>query len=39
MSESDGSSEVKESWLDRWWQLLLILYGLVFILTCAMWHK
>ena len=39
MSDSGHSSEVKESWLDRWWQLLLIGYGLVFILTLAMWHS
>jgi hypothetical protein len=28
-----SSSSVSESWLDRWWPLLVILYGLIFVLT------
>jgi hypothetical protein len=29
------SSSRKSSWLDRWWPLLLILFGLTFISTLA----
>jgi hypothetical protein len=29
------SSSSKSSWLDRWWPLLLILFGLIFISTLA----
>jgi len=25
------SSNTKESWLDRWWPLLVILYGVLFV--------
>lgn len=27
-----SSSHESESWLDRWWQLLVILFGLLFVL-------
>jgi hypothetical protein len=26
-----SSSSESASWLDRWWQLLLILYGVIFV--------
>jgi hypothetical protein len=32
------SLEHKESWLERFWPLLLILFGLVFIFTLALFH-
>jgi hypothetical protein len=25
------SKEFRESWLDRWWQLLVILFGFLFV--------
>jgi len=31
-------SHKSESWLDRWWLLLLILFGLVFISVLAFFH-
>lgn len=31
------SSEHKESWLDRWWTLLLILFGTAFALILGNW--
>jgi hypothetical protein len=26
-----SSSSASESWLDRWWPLLLILFGIIFV--------
>ena len=31
------SNEV-QSWLDRWWPLLIILFGFVFVLILAKFH-
>ena len=32
------SHESKESWLDRWWFLLVILFGVICVLTLDLWH-
>jgi hypothetical protein len=32
------SSHERGSWLDRWWPLLLISFGLLFIGTLALFH-
>ena len=34
MSGSNGS----ESWLDRWWPLLLITFGLIFVSVLVSFH-
>jgi hypothetical protein len=34
MSASNGS----ESWLDRWWGLLLITFGLIFVSVLVSFH-
>ena len=28
----------RDTWLDRWWPLLLILFGTTFILTLALFY-
>lgn len=28
----------QESWLDRWWGLLLVLFGVSFVLLLALFH-
>ena len=33
-----SSSHESQSWLDRWWTLLVILFGLTGILILALWH-
>lgn len=34
MSAPSGS----KSWLDQWWPLLVILYGVMFVLILANWQ-
>ena len=28
----------KQSWLDRWWPLLVILFGVICVLALDFWH-
>jgi hypothetical protein len=30
--------EMKNSWLDRWWFLLVILFGVICVLALDFWH-
>jgi hypothetical protein len=32
-----SSSHETQSWLDTWWQLLVILFGIAFALILALW--
>jgi len=34
----DLSGEDKGSWLDRWWPLLVILFGVICVLALDFWH-
>lgn len=27
-----------QGWLDRWWPLLVILFGVIFVATLIFWH-
>lgn len=33
-----SASSKRESWVDRWWPLLLILFGLVFVSALVTFH-
>jgi hypothetical protein len=32
-----SSSHETQSWIDTWWQLLVILFGITFALILALW--
>ncbi len=33
-----NSEHESESWLERWWPLLVIVFGATYILVWAMWN-